>query len=202
MALPDVDRAAEPGAELHGRGAGGLVLGDADSDRKHPRPHRARRLVDPGPGADHVVAARRAPEALDRFGRSELLELELWWPFGTASHEGQPPLVAHRHLADRPGGRPPPPGPRRSASSHAVPTVGWPANPMSTAGVKMRISPRSGSSTNTVSLSPRSAATPWRRSGGMSEPSRKTPSGVPPVPSSTQKTRSRWSPGMAPTLPC
>ena len=59
-------------------------------------------------------------------------------------------LVAHGHLAR--GRAQPSTGERSSASSQAVPTVGCPAKPSSTAGVKMRISPRSASSTNTVSL--------------------------------------------------
>ena len=48
---------------------------------------------------------------------------------------------------------------RSRAISHAAPTDGCPAKSSSTAGVWMRIAPRAASSTKTVSLNPRSAAT-------------------------------------------
>ena len=91
---------------------------------------------------------------------------------------------------------PPPPGaagPRpalpTSRSSHAVPTNGCPASGSSTSGVRIRISPRRRSSTNTVSAKPSSAATAWRSASGTAAPSRKTPSGFPPEPSGAQNTR-------------
>src|ERR687885_517630 len=59
----------------------------------------------------------------------------------------------------------------------------------------MRSSPRSRSSTNTVSEKPSSAATSWRSSSGTSPPSRKTPRGLPPAPPSPTNTRSTCSLG-------
>src|SRR5687768_10312417 len=50
--------------------------------------------------------------------------------------------------------------------------------------------PPARSSTKAVSLKPRSAATRWRCSGAISDPSRNTPSGLPPRPSGAVNTRS------------
>src|SRR3954468_23146306 len=49
--------------------------------------------------------------------------------------------------------------------------------------------PAPASSTNTVSLKPSSRATAWRTPGATAPPSRKTPSRLPPPPSSPQNTR-------------
>ena len=90
---------------------------------------------------------------------------------------------------------------RSRASSQLVPTSGWPAKGSSAAGVKIRTRPARGSSTNTVSLKPRSAATAWRRPSGTAAPSRNTPSGFPPVPSGATNTRSTCSSAMATGYP-
>src|SRR5215211_7259472 len=79
--------------------------------------------------------------------------------------------------------------------SQAVPTRGWPANGSSSFGVKMRSLPCSGSSTNTVSEKPRTAAVPWRSPSATCPPSRKTPRGLPPAPPSPTNTRSTCSLG-------
>ena len=184
----DVDRSPEPPAQLDRRGAGGLVLVDADPVRETcasaaPRPPRRSR-----PRRRSCRAGRRTGQGLDLVRRGQLHEVVARRPLGAAGDEGQPVLVAHRHGAR--GRLSASTGARSRASSHALPTEGWPAKSSSTAGVKMRISPRPGSSTNTVSLRPRSA-TAWRRAGGTAPPSRKTASGLPPEPSSAQKTRSR-----------
>ena len=83
----------------------------------------------------------------------------------------------------------------RFRSSQAVPTVGWPANGNSVAGVWIanRATPSSTLSTKTVSLKSRSWATAWRRSGAISAPSTNTPSGLPPLPSGPMNTRRTWS---------
>ena len=94
-----------------------------------------------------------------------------------------------RTLTSPAGGRSTAGSKPRSRSSQALPTSGWPASGSSTSGVKMRSAARSRSSTNTVSAKPRSRATSWRRGSGICEPSRKTPSGLPPLPSAAQKTR-------------
>src|ERR1700754_2904073 len=97
-------------------------------------------------------------------------------------HGGPPP--------GRPAaGRSPLTGAASWASSQAVPTLGWPAKPSSSPGVKIRIRPSAASSTKTVSENPSSAATSCRRSSGTSAPSRKTPSGLPKLHSASQKTR-------------
>ena len=146
---------------------------------------------DPSPGAEHVPALGR-PLRAPRPPRASRAA-----PTRTA--EATPAARSRRTCRSRSAPRHRRPavaerstGARCSARSQAVPTVGWPANASSTAGVKIWISPRSASSTKTVSLSPSCAATPWRASRGTWAPSRKTASGLPPEPPAPQNTRSRW----------
>ena len=108
-------------------------------------------------------------------------------------HPGRPRIHVRspsRHVGTSPaGGR----SVSTPASSHAVPTSGWPASGSSTVGVKIRSAPVTASSTNTVSEKPRSAAIAWRSAAGTAAPSSTTPSGLPPAPSEPTKTRRVWS---------
>ena len=72
-----------------------------------------------------------------------------WIQAGRARiHDSSPSCQVGTSPAGTRNSDPPRPMPR---SSQPVPTVGWPANASSAAGVKIQIAPDSASSTNTVS---------------------------------------------------
>ena len=126
-----------------------------------------RLLVLPRPAIRPVLAPGGAGERIDVGRVGELDVLEGRRPLRARGDPHDLLFVANRE-ARRPAGAARPP--RRSVSrrSHAVPTLGCPANGISTSGVKIRISARSRSSTKTVSAKPRSAATAWRSASGTS----------------------------------
>jgi aryl-alcohol dehydrogenase-like predicted oxidoreductase len=97
--LVDLELPAKPAAELHGGGAGRLVLRDAVPDREHAGARGAAHLVDPGPGPAVVVPAGRSVERLHLGHRPELHPLERRRPLGARRDERRVPVVADVQLA-------------------------------------------------------------------------------------------------------
>ena len=124
------------------RGSGGLVLGDPVARGEDPLANDARGLVDPRPNPDRVVALRRPFEGLDIRRRSDLHELELaaTTPGGRRRRSARRPCAPEPR---RPAGAARRPRRARGPAARPFPPAGCPANGSSTAGVKMRISPRS-----------------------------------------------------------
>src|SRR5438093_3282757 len=77
-ALADLELAAGLVTELHGGGAGRLVLLDAERHRERARANAAGGLVLPGPHVGHV--RRRRPHRVHLRRRSELHEVEVRGP--------------------------------------------------------------------------------------------------------------------------
>lgn len=99
VALPDLQRPPEAGAQHERGGAGRLVLGDSERRVETARPHPAPALVLPGPAVRRPAGVRRIADGVDLLRRAELDVIELRGPLRPAGDPDLLVVVAHAHLS-------------------------------------------------------------------------------------------------------